>query len=107
MTNWDLNLDNAPMGEPFLVLLAEAHTGSRIQVAMARRASNGMLMTVASCFASDVGRILGWQPLGVEVDDCELCGGVRGGVPGEENVVAGRTVCDRCHAGIKEMVHGG
>ena len=69
MADWDPNLDNAPMDEPFLVLLETAHTGSRIHVGVKRQASNTVLTTVASCFASDVGRILGWQRLLVEVDD--------------------------------------
>lgn len=31
-------------------------------------------------------------------DHCELCGGMEGGVPGNENFVNGKTVCDFCHA---------
>ena len=30
-------------------------------------------------------------------DDCEICRGMRGGVPGNENIVGGRVVCDYCH----------
>jgi len=31
--------------------------------------------------------------------NCEVCGGTRGGVPGNENVIDGiLTVCDYCHA---------
>jgi hypothetical protein len=36
---------------------------------------------------------------GVRVlDGCEQCGGTRGGVPGNENIVNGRKLCDYCHA---------
>jgi hypothetical protein len=31
-------------------------------------------------------------------DACEICKGERGGVPGNENVVEGVTMCDYCHA---------
>jgi hypothetical protein len=31
-------------------------------------------------------------------DDCQVCGGRRGGVPGNENVVDGKLVCDYCEA---------
>lgn len=31
-------------------------------------------------------------------DNCEVCGGERGGVRGNENVIDGRRVCDFCHA---------
>lgn len=31
-------------------------------------------------------------------DDCEICDGVRGGVPGNENVIDGVVMCDYCHA---------
>lgn len=31
-------------------------------------------------------------------DNCEVCKGERGGVPGNENIVGGRVVCDYCHA---------
>jgi len=33
-----------------------------------------------------------------EVDHCEECGGVNGGVPGNENIVGGKVICDYCHA---------
>jgi hypothetical protein len=29
---------------------------------------------------------------------CEVCGGDRGGVPGNENIVGGVVMCDYCHA---------
>jgi hypothetical protein len=29
---------------------------------------------------------------------CEVCGGLRGGVPGNENIVGGVVMCDYCHA---------
>ena len=29
---------------------------------------------------------------------CELCNGTRGGVPGNENRIDGKLVCDNCHA---------
>lgn len=29
---------------------------------------------------------------------CEDCGGKRGGIPGNENIVNGRTLCDYCTA---------
>jgi hypothetical protein len=31
-------------------------------------------------------------------DGCEVCHGEKGGVPGNGNVIAGRVVCDYCHA---------
>jgi hypothetical protein len=31
-------------------------------------------------------------------DNCELCHGTRGGVPGNENRVDGKVICDYCHA---------
>ena len=35
-------------------------------------------------------------------DDCEMCMGTRGGVPGNENVLRdGRVICDYCHADEK------
>ena len=33
-----------------------------------------------------------------EYDKCEICGGAKGGVPGNENIVDGLVVCDYCHA---------
>ena len=30
-------------------------------------------------------------------DGCQICLGARGGVPGNENHVAGRVMCDYCH----------
>jgi hypothetical protein len=32
------------------------------------------------------------------VDACATCGGARGGVPGNENMVDGKPMCDYCHA---------
>lgn len=31
-------------------------------------------------------------------DNCVRCKGAKGGVPGNENVIHGRAVCDYCHA---------
>ena len=31
-------------------------------------------------------------------DACERCHGARGGIPGNENIVDGVTLCDYCHA---------
>lgn len=31
-------------------------------------------------------------------DDCSICHGRSGGVPGNENVIRGKLVCDYCHA---------
>ncbi|AFU88222.1 hypothetical protein CcrColossus_gp352 [Caulobacter phage CcrColossus] len=31
-------------------------------------------------------------------DDCSICQGRSGGVPGNENVIGGKLVCDYCHA---------
>lgn len=33
-------------------------------------------------------------------DECEVCHGERGGVPGNENVIDGKIVCDNCHSKI-------
>lgn len=30
-------------------------------------------------------------------DACEICRGAKGGVPGNENVIKGKRVCDYCH----------
>ena len=35
-------------------------------------------------------------------DSCEVCHGERGGVPGNENVINGVTVCDYCHTALKD-----
>jgi hypothetical protein len=32
------------------------------------------------------------------MDGCEVCGGARGGVPGNENIVNDKVMCDDCHA---------
>jgi hypothetical protein len=34
----------------------------------------------------------------VALDGCELCNGRRGGVPGNENIIDGKRVCDYCHS---------
>lgn len=31
-------------------------------------------------------------------DACSICGGEKGGVPGNENIIDGQLVCDYCHA---------
>lgn len=31
-------------------------------------------------------------------DGCEVCGGTKGGVPGNENVIEGIVMCDYCHS---------
>ena len=31
-------------------------------------------------------------------DNCEICHGIKGGVPGNENIIDGKRVCDYCHA---------
>ena len=36
--------------------------------------------------------------LEIVLDSCEICKGVKGGTPGNENVIDGVTVCDYCHA---------
>ena len=33
-----------------------------------------------------------------EVDACEVCGGMQGGTPGNENIVDAKVMCDYCHA---------
>lgn len=35
-------------------------------------------------------------------DGCEICGGAKGGVPGNENIIDGKRVCDYCHAEMLE-----
>lgn len=37
-------------------------------------------------------------PAQSELDACEVCGGAKGGVAGNENLIGGRVVCDYCHA---------
>lgn len=44
-------------------------------------------------------------PAAAVLDNCELCKGAKGGVPGNENVVNGRVLCDYCsrvHAAREE-----
>lgn len=36
-------------------------------------------------------------------DDCSICHGRSGGVPGNENVIRGKLVCDYCHAADMTM----
>ncbi|AFU86738.1 hypothetical protein D869_gp176 [Caulobacter phage CcrRogue] len=43
---------------------------------------------------------------GVQRDGCEVCNGSRGGVPGNENVVDGKVVCDYCHVDIMDARKG-
>ena len=38
------------------------------------------------------------EPTESTLDNCELCGGRNGGVPGNENVIEGVVVCDYCSA---------
>lgn len=33
-----------------------------------------------------------------QLDECTVCHGNSGGVPGNENIIAGELVCDYCHA---------
>lgn len=33
-----------------------------------------------------------------ERDNCSMCRGARGGVPGNENIINGVVLCDYCHA---------
>lgn len=37
-------------------------------------------------------------------DGCQVCGGSRGGVKGNENVVDGVVTCDYCHAELRQRV---
>jgi hypothetical protein len=39
-------------------------------------------------------------------DNCVQCGGRKGGVPGNENIVNGRRVCDYCHAAAPDRREG-
>lgn len=40
-----------------------------------------------------------WEALlAAPKDGCEICHGAKGGVPGNENVIDGKLVCDYCHA---------
>ena len=49
-----------------------------------------------------------WREPAAGVDACATCGGARGGVPGNENLVDGKPMCDYCHSdlirthGVKE-----
>jgi hypothetical protein len=38
-----------------------------------------------------------------ERDNCEICGGEKGGVPGNENIVDGVRMCDYCHATLLQQ----
>ncbi len=58
---------------------------------------NAMVATHDPAFAwkcADCGYIYGKTPAR---DACESCHGARGGVPGNENIVGGRVLCDYCH----------
>ena len=33
----------------------------------------------------------------VELDNCEVCHGARGGIKGNENIIDGVITCDYCH----------
>ncbi len=39
----------------------------------------------------------------MEVDNCQICKGARGGVKGNENVIKGITVCDYCSVTIQHF----
>jgi hypothetical protein len=41
-----------------------------------------------------------------ELDNCQICGGYRGGVPGNENRIEGLIVCDYCTARRPPMPTG-
>lgn len=41
----------------------------------------------------------------IALDNCELCGGANGGVPGNEQVVDGLLMCDHCHAARHGIDH--
>lgn len=71
-----------------------------------------------TCFTLTVGYYFGYHMRrletqypddAVEHDDCQLCHGTRGGVPGNEQIVpiAGLdiTVCDYCHAALSPSEH--
>lgn len=36
------------------------------------------------------------------LDGCEICHGAKGGVPGNENRIGGKVVCDYCHAAMMD-----
>lgn len=40
-------------------------------------------------------------------DGCEVCGGTRGGVPGNEGVVDGMVACDACQADLSRDIRPG
>lgn len=40
-------------------------------------------------------------------DGCETCQGARGGVPGNENIIDGKKVCDYCHADMMRNKQNG
>ena len=41
-----------------------------------------------------------WREPAAGVDACATCGGARGGVPGNENLVDGKPMCDYCHSDL-------
>jgi hypothetical protein len=60
---------------------------------------------VAPCEIADAIRRMGEEagrgesaPPEQQKDACEVCHGLRGGVPGNENLIDGKRVCDYCHA---------
>ena len=39
-----------------------------------------------------------------ELDNCDICKGIKGGLAGNENIINGKRVCDYCHAEMMTTV---
>lgn len=52
--------------------------------------------------ADDIYRFLGLAE--TERDECQVCGGRKGGIPGNENVVEGIVMCDYCSTTTRPLV---
>lgn len=63
MNNWNFNLDDVPIGEPYLVFLAEEMCGSRVHSASKNKCVNGFLTIVGCYFEHDAPQVLAWRPM--------------------------------------------
>lgn len=43
------------------------------------------------------------EAVAATTDGCEFCGGTKGGVPGNADLIEGHVVCDACHALLADI----
>lgn len=94
-----------------LLMLTEGHGTSviyeRITAALtAARESHGPKCDVARR-RGRAEEALAMEQMRMMRDGCEVCDGAQGGVPGNENRIEGRVVCDYCHAFYLKGVEAG